>query len=176
MLSQGNRAIPLWILICSVDGYLTDNAPSQIYMASESLLMRMSSMLQNLHWCLLHYQCCLLLTYVSDAIRMNPVCKPELATDSCLDKLASSWLINTRDRGGGRNHRYQQSAERHRQTQHDQWRWWTYKPRLYCVLADWLLTVNSQLEVIVSSELLMLEALCLMTDRTSMKLWWYLHL
>ena len=62
---------------------------------------------------------CLLLMCVSHAIRMNPVYKPEVATDSCLDKLTSVWLVNARDRGGGRNSRYQQSAQRC-PTQHNQ--------------------------------------------------------
>jgi len=41
---------------------------------------------------------------VSDAVRMNPQSKA--ATDCILDKVTSMWLVNARDRSGGRKQRY----------------------------------------------------------------------
>jgi len=46
---------------------------------------------------------------LSDAVRMNAVGK--LATDSCLDKLTAVWLVNARDRSGGRKQRYQLTGQ-----------------------------------------------------------------
>jgi hypothetical protein len=41
----------------------------------------------------------------ADAVRNNPICKPEIATDVVLKRVISSWLINSRDRQGGRRRR-----------------------------------------------------------------------
>jgi len=45
---------------------------------------------------------------------MNPAYKPDAATDRMLDTLVSHWLVNERDRNGGRKQRYDVQTARKR--------------------------------------------------------------
>jgi len=56
-------------------------------------------------WTVLHFG-------VSDAVRMNPVCKPEVATDNAIDRVVGMWLVNARDREGGRKCRFLLAASK----------------------------------------------------------------
>lgn len=44
------------------------------------------------------------------------ICKPEVATDACLAKIVGLWFINSRDRDGGRQRRYEIAARRQQST------------------------------------------------------------